>query len=119
MASEAELTDSATNTVVQLLEALRDGDAARYRALMSDSDQQYMTEEVLSENMASMRESTGPLLSFKVEGMVLHAAAGHAAAHVTLEFEKTTPQSELYNLTLQATGWRLDFDFAELMGLGF
>ncbi len=44
------------------------------------------------------------------------AAALHAAAHVTMEFDKSPPKTELYNLTLDGSEWRLDFDFAELLG---
>jgi len=116
MTTDAELESNAIQTVTRLLEALRIGDVRTYHALMSDSDQQYMTEESLGQSMAAMREQTGALLTFRVEGIVLHTAALHAAAHVTMEFEKLPLKTELYHLALEGSDWRLDFDFAELLG---
>ena len=116
MENDPDLDLAATETVTELLKALQAGDVAKYRSLMSDSDQELMSQEELSQSMATMREQTGRLLSFRVEGIVLHAEAAHAAAHVTLQFENAAPKTELYNLTLEDSGWRLDFDFAELLG---
>lgn len=116
MTTDAELESAVTQTVTRLLEALQAGDVQTYRSLMTNSDQQYMTEEELTQSMAEMREQAGALVSFRVEGIVLHAAALHAAAHVTMEFDKSPPKTELYNLTLDGSEWRLDFDFAELLG---
>ena len=116
MENEVDLDLAATETVTELLKALQAGDVEKYRSLMSDSDQEFMSQEELSQSMAAMRDQTGRLLSFRVEGIVLHAEAAHAAAHVTLQFENAAPKTELYNLTLEDSGWRLDFDFAELLG---
>jgi hypothetical protein len=118
MSEEPALIRGAEQAVTDLLEALRAGDVAKYHALMTASDQGMMSVEDLGQTVSAMREQSGPLISFTVEGTVMHAAAGHAAVHVTLEFEKTGAKTELYNLAFADGAWRLDFDFAELMGGG-
>lgn len=119
METQAEQEASAKQTVTSLLEALGAGNVETYRSLMSDSDQEMMSYDVMAENMAAMRKQSGGLISFRIEGVVLHAAARYAAAHVTLEFKNGSPQTELYHLTLEESGWRLNFDFAELLGNSF
>ena len=118
MDSNQDLDRAARETVTQLLEALQASDVEKYRSLMCDSDQEILTQEEVDLGLAAMREQNGRLLSFQIEGIVLHAEAAHAAAHVTLQFENAAPKTELYNLTFEDSGWRLDFDFAELRGSG-
>jgi hypothetical protein len=60
-------------------------------------------------------QQAGRLVSYEVEGVVLHEAAGHAAVHVRLEFEKSGVKTELYNVTRENDAWKLDFDLAELL----
>lgn len=116
MNKETELKAAAEQTVTSLLEALKESNAENYRLLMSDSDQEMISADLLAENMAAMREQSGRLKSFRIEGIILQTAARYAAAHVNLEFENSLPQTELYHLTLEDSGWRVNFDFAELLG---
>lgn len=111
MNEAVELERAAKQSVTDLLTALQAGDVEKYYSLMSTADQAFMSLDALRSSMASMHEQTGRLLSFQVEGVVMHAAAGHAAAHVTLNFEHVPSQTELYHLSLEESSWRLDFDF--------
>lgn len=110
-----ELESSAAETVNQLLAALSRGDYTAYRALLSESDQEIMTEDALRESIRMQEQQAGRLVSYAVEGVVLHEAAGHAAVHVRLDFEKIGTRTELYNVTRENDTWKLDFDLAELL----
>lgn len=116
---EAALEEEIRRTVTNLLNALQEGDVQGYRALMTPSDRQYMSEEALAENMRAMEASMGRLIRFQVEGVVLHPEARHAAVHVSLDFANLPTRTELYHLTADTGEWLLDFDFAELLGHGF
>ena len=49
MENDPDLDLAASATVTELLEALQAGDVAKYRSLMSDSDQELMSQEELSQ----------------------------------------------------------------------
>ena len=49
MENDPDLDLAASATVTELLEALQAGDVAKYRSLMSDSDQELMSQEELTE----------------------------------------------------------------------
>ena len=116
MSEQTTLEETASQTVTALLTALQNGDAEAYYNLMSHADQEMMDAESIGQSMREMQQQSGRLQSFKVQGIVLHEAAGHASAHVLMDFELTGQKSDLYNLTRQGSEWKMDFDLAELMG---
>src|SRR5687768_5745415 len=104
--STSELEEGAKRAVAELLGALQAGDAARYHALLCAEDHHVLDEDAVRNSMAAMQEQSGRLLSYSVEGVRLHEAAGLAAVHVVLEFEITGPKTELYNAVLEDGQWR-------------
>lgn len=116
--TEAEQIDMIRSVLTRLFEALQSGNANQYRNLMSSSDRALMSEDDVAANMDGMREQLGGLITFAIEGVVLHSAAAHAAAHVSMNFDKVGHKIELYNLILEDSEWRLDFDFVELLTSG-
>jgi hypothetical protein len=113
--TDAEMEAGAAETVRELLAALAAGDAHAYHALLCEADRTVMSEEALQGSFQALRDDGERLVSGRVEGVVLHRAAAHAAVQVSLEFARGGPKTELYNVILEDGAWRLDFDFDELL----